>query len=281
MASVASADGTVVAYAVAGSGPGLVVVPGTLRTARHYRALAGHLAGSYTVYTVDRRGRGCGGPPRSAYSMARECEDMLAVLDRTRATALFGHGYGGLVALEVALRHPLKKLAVYEPGLSVSGSFPDGWLPAFQHALARDRPGEAMAILAKGTAGTGTALGSLPTPLLAVLMRGAMMLMRGAMACPQARESAGLMPTVPAEVREIRMLDSTVHRYRDITADTLVLIGERGPAYLHRPARVLESTVPRARMVWLPGLSHSAPDRQAPRAVADQLLRFLTSPVSS
>lgn len=274
MASVASADGTVVAYDVTGGGPGLVVVPGTLRTARHYQALAGHLAGSYTVYTVDRRGRGGSGAPRSAYGMAKECEDIVAVLARTQSAALFGHGYGGLVALEVALRHPLEKLAVYEPGLSVSGSFPDGWLPAFQHALARGRRGEAMAILAKGTASTGTALGNLPTPLLAVLMR-------WAMARPQARESADLMPTLPAEIREIRMLDSTVHRYRDITAETLVLIGERGPPYLHRAARVLESTVPRARMVWLPKLNHSAPDRQAPKVVADQLLRFLTSPVSS
>ncbi|HZN19888.1 MAG TPA: alpha/beta hydrolase [Micromonosporaceae bacterium] len=274
MASVASADGTVVAYDVTGSGPGIVVVHGSLRSARHYQALAGHLAGSYTVYTVNRRGRGGSGPPGSAYSMAKECEDILAVLERTQATMVFGHSYGGLVALEVALRHPLEKLAVYEPGLSVSGSFPDGWLPAFRHALARGRQGQAMAILSKGARSTGTALDNLPTPLLAALMR-------WAMARPQTRESADLMPTLPAEIREIKMLDSTVHRYRDITAETLVLIGERGPAYLHQAARMLESTVPHARMVWLPKLNHSAPDEQAPKVVADQLLRFLTSPVSS
>ena len=45
-----------------GSGPGLVVIPGGTRRARHYRALAEALADTYTVHMIDRRGRGASPP---------------------------------------------------------------------------------------------------------------------------------------------------------------------------------------------------------------------------
>ena len=37
---------------------------------------------------------------------------------------MFGHSFGGLVALRVARTYPLTKLAVYEPAVSVDGSLP-------------------------------------------------------------------------------------------------------------------------------------------------------------
>ncbi|MFD0520365.1 hypothetical protein [Paractinoplanes durhamensis] len=45
-----------------GQGPGLIVVPGTTRRARHYAALADALSDSYTVHVVERRGRGAARP---------------------------------------------------------------------------------------------------------------------------------------------------------------------------------------------------------------------------
>src|SRR3954454_6366878 len=56
--TVASADGTEIGYELRGSGPGLVLVQGTMGTAYNFRDLADALAGSFTVVLPDRRGRG-------------------------------------------------------------------------------------------------------------------------------------------------------------------------------------------------------------------------------
>lgn len=271
---VLSADGTSIAYHSYGHGPDVVVVGGTTRSAQHYRAFAERLGGSYTVHVLDRRGRGDSGPRGSDYGIDTECDDVMAVLQKTQASMLFGHSYGGLIALEVALRHPVAKLAVFEPGVSVDGSFPLEWLPEFERALAAGRAAEAMAIVLKGGKGTGTVLDRLPVGLLTLLVK-------PGMGRPLARETVALMPTLAAELTEIGRLDSTTDRYRDITADTLILIGSRGTVYLHDAARVLASTIPRVRLVSLPKLNHSAPDVFAPQLVADRVGEFLAEPVRS
>jgi pimeloyl-ACP methyl ester carboxylesterase len=70
--------------------------------------------------------------------MTKECEDAAALLAATGARALFGHSFGGLVALEVARTQPqLTQALVYEPGVSVAGSVPTAWIPRAQGQLAR------------------------------------------------------------------------------------------------------------------------------------------------
>src|SRR6476659_11140784 len=80
-----SADGTRIAYEVTGSGPALVLVDGALcqRSMGPARGLAQQLAGDSTVYAYDRRGRGDSGPGASSWSMAREVEDLVAVIEAT------------------------------------------------------------------------------------------------------------------------------------------------------------------------------------------------------
>jgi hypothetical protein len=77
-----SADGTEIAYEVTGSGPALVLVDGALcqRAMGPSRGLAKELAGSFTVYAYDRRGRGESGPGDAPYALGREIEDLVAVI---------------------------------------------------------------------------------------------------------------------------------------------------------------------------------------------------------
>ena len=50
-------------------------------------------------------------------AFSKSDEDVLALLQKTGASLLVGHSFGGLVALEVARNNPsLTKVAVYEPG---------------------------------------------------------------------------------------------------------------------------------------------------------------------
>ena len=125
---VTSADGTAVEYLSAGHGPHVIVVPGALAMASDLAAFATLLAQRHTVHVVQRRGRGGSGPQGDRYGIARECEDIEAVRAQTGARLIFGHSFGGLVALRAACGNAaFDAVAVYEPGISVSGSIPLGW----------------------------------------------------------------------------------------------------------------------------------------------------------
>ena len=90
------------------------------------------------MHTIERRGRGGSGPQGDGYSIERECEDVAALQAATGATLLFGHSFGGLIALEAARRNKaFGKIAVYEPGVSIDGSLGVSWAPACRAQLAR------------------------------------------------------------------------------------------------------------------------------------------------
>jgi pimeloyl-ACP methyl ester carboxylesterase len=98
-----------------GRGPGLVVIPGTTRRAHHYDKMAAALADRFTVHMIDRRGRGASPPIDGGYSLETEVRDALDVIEETGSEQVFGHSYGGLIGLHVALRRDLKRLVVFEP----------------------------------------------------------------------------------------------------------------------------------------------------------------------
>jgi pimeloyl-ACP methyl ester carboxylesterase len=268
MPTIFSADGTRLDVTSTGSGPGLVVVPGGLRRSHHYRQLAESLADSRTVHVIERRGRGASGPPGPDYSIEREVEDALAVLDATGSGELFGHSYGGLAALHVALRRDLRRLVVYEPGVSLDGSLDTTFLPEFERRLARGRSAGAMATFLTGL---GFApVGVVPLPVYTAF---AWFLLQ----TPEGRETRDLLPTLPAELRVTAGLDSDGSRYAAITSPALVIAGGRSPEWLRRVQPRLAELIPHARYVLLPELDHNAPDQSAPAAVADLVRAFLTT----
>jgi len=136
-ATVSSRDGTSISYLTVGRGEPLLLVGGVLRTAEDYLPLARALTDRFEVHVVERRGRGASGPQGPGYSVHKEAEDVAAVAGATGATRVFGHSYGGLIALQAALRQPsLERVAVYEPGISVGGSIPLDWMPSYRRRLA-------------------------------------------------------------------------------------------------------------------------------------------------
>src|SRR5690349_12333401 len=119
---VRSTDGTRIGYLSVGTGPAGVVIPGVLSMAADYARFARALSEHFTVHTIERRGRGESGPQGDDYSLVKECEDVLALQAETGAALLVGHSYGGLIALEVARNNKaFRKIAVYEPGVSIDG----------------------------------------------------------------------------------------------------------------------------------------------------------------
>ena len=118
---ITSPDGTRIGCHSSGTGPPLVLVHGTSGTHAAFDLLVPRLVEKYTLIAIDRRGCGTSGDAPGPYSIEREFEDVAAVVNSAgEGVSLFGHSYGGLVALGAApLARNLAKLVLYEPPLRV------------------------------------------------------------------------------------------------------------------------------------------------------------------
>ncbi len=113
---------------VRGRGPAVLIIGAASDDAEMFRPVAERLTG-FTTITYDRRGTqrsSRDGWPCGSAQHADDAAALLRVLDFTGAH-VFGASAGGIVAVQLALRHPglVRRVLVYEPGyFSHSGSGP-------------------------------------------------------------------------------------------------------------------------------------------------------------
>lgn len=240
--AVTSADGTEIAFERTGEGQPLILVHGGTGTRQSWRTVRPYLAESFEVVALDRRGRGDSGDAE-AYSLSREVEDVEAVVESLdEEPVLFGHSFGGLVALEAARETEVDRLVLYEPAILT------------EDHRARDDLADSMAALVeKGD------------------RRGAVKLFfreAAGVDDPEALpvdRAAGLVETV---VRENRAIEGYhLPDDLDVGAPTLLVTGERGPEHLRAATRAVTDRLPGSRLVELSGVGHvaieTAPDRLA------------------
>ncbi|MBB5866944.1 pimeloyl-ACP methyl ester carboxylesterase [Allocatelliglobosispora scoriae] len=270
--SVTSADGTTIGYRRFGAGPPVIVVHGGMQASQHFTGLAAALADTYTVYVPDRRGRGMSGPHGDDFGVAREVEDIQALVAATGAAGAFGLSSGGLVVLRTALATPaLTRIAVYEPPLSVDGSVPVAWVPRYDRELAAGDVTGALVTALKGI-GVAPVLGRVPRRLLAPVLR--LGLGRGGQAEDEV-PIPELVPTLRYDLRVVGEMADTAGDYAGLQARVLLLGGTRGPDYLQVALVALAEVLPDARRVTLKGLDHSGPDNDGdPVRVGDVLRGF-------
>ncbi|MUV86577.1 alpha/beta fold hydrolase [Natronomonas sp. CBA1123] len=253
MRRTSSADGTEIAYEIDGSGPPLVLLHGGTGCRRHWDALTPHLVDSFTVIRPDRRGRGDSGD-HEEYGLDREVADLRAVLATVDGDAtVFGHSFGGLVALAAADDADIDRLVLYEPALLV-GEHGDGNLASRMqaHLDAGER--------------------------------------KTAMRCFY-EESSGLddvtqVPWWPDEVsferaetvvRENYAVEATdIDTLPSPAGPTLLLTGEDGPEHLRDAVFALEDRLPDSQVVELEGVGHVG-TMLAPKQVADAVCEFIES----
>ena len=111
-------------------------------------ALAKQLAGRFTVFTYDRRGRGDSGNTLP-FSPAREVEDIAALIAAAGGSAFVcGVSSGGALALEAANRGlAITKVVVYEAPVIVDAArtpIGEDYLPHLEKLIADDRRGDAV-----------------------------------------------------------------------------------------------------------------------------------------
>lgn len=150
---VRSADGSEIAFVRSGQGPAVILIGGAFNDRSTTTALAEGLAAEFTTYRYDRRGRGDSEDRASEVAVAREVEDIAALIEHAGGkAALFGHSSGAVLALEAtAAGLPVTKVAAYEPPYRVGDAVTDENAAAaarvVEFAEAGDRDGAAAEFL--------------------------------------------------------------------------------------------------------------------------------------
>ncbi|MEU8106776.1 alpha/beta hydrolase [Nonomuraea muscovyensis] len=277
---VTSEDGTGIAYRVIGRGPGVVLLHGAMQSGAGLVELARSLAGSFTCYLPDRRGRGTSGPYGADHRLHKDVEDLDALLTATGARDVVGISSGAIIALRAALARPgLRRLVAFEPPLDIGGSNPTGWLDRFDREIAAGRVAAALVTGMRATRMGPAAFRALPRWLLERLTT--------TFIARQEREGAGeeptfreLAPTLHHDARMVAETADDVGAFRQVRAEVLLLGGSRSPAYLKKALTALEEVLPGARRAELAGLGHAAANNTAaggrPERVAEEVRRFLT-----
>ncbi|WP_171689828.1 alpha/beta fold hydrolase [Paenibacillus germinis] len=268
--TVVSKDGTTIGYQSIGKGPSLILIHGALSTSNDFTKFARELSDSFRVHVMDRRGRGGSGPQGIDYSIKKECEDVRSLQEATGATYVFGHSYGGLVTLEAARTSTFKKMAVYEPGVSMKSIPTDwDWLPEYENDMNKKDFRGAFASFVRGSG--HTPLKRLPKWYAKFILR---LVIRG----NHWNQIENLLPENLIEHREVKRLESTFPNYQMIDANVLLIAGGKSPDSVHQMIRVLDETISRTQTLIIPNLDHLAPDNKyAPVEVAQHVKRYFLS----
>jgi pimeloyl-ACP methyl ester carboxylesterase len=275
--SVKSKDGTTIGYRQLGQGPGLLLLHGGMMAAQNFMKLAAALADDYTVYVMDRRGRGLSGPCDENFGVKQAVEDTQAIIAKTGAQYIFGLSAGAIVSLFAARATPaIQKVAAYEPPFSLSSipeSSPRSWLVRYDQEIAQGKLADAMVTVNKGIKGSPI-FSMLPRFITASLMK---------LAIPADAKDAkdGYVPlrdiisTMHFDSQIVLDTEDKLEDLKRVSAEVLLLGGSKSPAYLRHVLDTVAAALPQAKRVQLPGVGHMAADNGGqPQLVATELHRF-------
>jgi pimeloyl-ACP methyl ester carboxylesterase len=218
-------------------------------TSRQWRRLRESLSPRYDVVTPDFLGYGAQGtwPEGRPFHFHRDVERIESMV---RAPAHFvGHSYGGLIALQFALRRPglVRSIAVYEPvAIGVLQ------MPEDDDAL---DPLRTVRRLWQPAPDTGVD---------EEWLRGFVDWWNGAGAWERLTEEArdafrGVGWKLFQEVMSLAADTTSRENYATITAPTLLMAGTTSPLTERRVVERLAASLPHATVQWLDGVGHMGP----------------------
>jgi len=122
-----------------------VILHGTAESSHSHIEIAEALADAYTVCLPDRRGRGLSGSYGVGYGVAREVEDLNAILTKTGAHDVFGVSVWAIVALHaIRTLSSIHNLAVFEPPFILNESPSSAFLARSDREIAEGNGPAAM-----------------------------------------------------------------------------------------------------------------------------------------
>ncbi len=257
--TVRSKDGTTIAYFTSGKGPALVLVHGTTADHTRWAPLLPELEKHFTVYAVDRRGRGGSGDAAS-YAIEREFEDVAGVIDAIGTEVfLLGHSYGAVCSLEAALRTSrIKKLVLYEPPEPIGIPFyPPELIAEVDALLARGERGAVVETFFRKVA-------KMPEHELTMLK-----------SLPNWSARVAAAHTIPREMQLDRGYRFQAERFGKLRTPTLLLLGGDSPPFLTKATEAVHQALPHSEISVMPGQQHTAMNT-APAMFLERVLGFLT-----
>jgi 3-oxoadipate enol-lactonase len=246
-------------YQVTGSGAPVVLLHGFGLDGRMWDEQVVRLSDGHTVVRCDLRGFGRSTAGHDSYTHA---EDLRALVDHLGfdRVALVGLSLGGGAALNFSIQYPTQvwALVVVDPSL---GGFQ--WSPEFTAAQRALR-----------TAATTVGVKAARTQWLELPM------FRPAMSNPKVADRlvsivddySGWHWLEPDLGRSLN--PPAIDRLQDISAPTLVVVGQLDTADFHDIASTIADRVPRARKVVVPGAGHMV-NLEAPARFDDVVTGFL------
>ena len=260
METITSADGTTIAFEQTGSGPPLVLVYGN-GDVHEFWELAGvrpTLAEHFTVYVIERRGRGESGDAPT-YTLEREAEDVAAVVDGLDEPAtLLGHSGGALYSLEAAQRTDnLRNLILYEPPIGVRDhdlGVEEG-IAAMRALLEEGKKEQALVLFLQEVAGLN------PDEIDELR------------ASPGWQDTVDATDVLPRELQAIASYEFDPDRFAEMTTPTLLLSGSESPPLYQDATERVNDALPKAQIATFEGHEHMAMQTAKDRFV-DEVLSF-------
>lgn len=281
-----SRDGTSIGYLTrssgTASGPGIVLIQGAMATCRQYDDLATSLASTFTVHTTDRRGRGLSPKPYDqTHDIARDVEDLEAVLVATASSRVFGLSSGAMIVLEATRTLPpgrIAQAAVYEPPFYPSTPGQELSRKGVQQLNAEVESGDyASALLSALT------LSRAGLPILNYIPRPIGRLLTASILYAESWKEKGmsgdtklvdLVPSVRYDFNDVeRMNERGMENLRSIQQPVLLISGTKSAEYLQESVRRLEGILPNAKHVVLEGLDHGGAWNGKGAAMVAQVLK--------
>jgi pimeloyl-ACP methyl ester carboxylesterase/thiol-disulfide isomerase/thioredoxin len=261
LVTITSKDGTPIALWKTGSGPSLLVVHGTCADHSAWEKVVPLLAHRFTIYAMDRRGRGASGDA-AEYALEREMEDVVAAVEALPGPVyVYGHSFGGVCAVGAASRaRNLARLVLYEGGPI---RIPRGMVLVPQElilrleelTLAGEREQAVMTFMLEAGAITPDELDVLRTN-----------------ASWPARVAAA--HTIPRELRALNDYVPDLDRAGTLEMPVLMIVGEQTDPFRRGVWEQFASQLKDARVRVLPGQRHAA-HQTAPALLATALSDFL------
>jgi 3-oxoadipate enol-lactonase len=233
--------------------PPLLLIQGLGYTAdMWHRILPGLAAAPRRVVVFDNRGVGRSSVPDQPWTLEQMAEDAIAVLDAAGGGAahVFGVSMGGLVAQEVALRHPDRVLSLVL-GCTHPGGREAARMDADAAAMLMDREPKSAREAIEASLPFIYAPTTAPEDIDADVEVRLRFPLRG--------------KAYWGQLDAMRKHRGTYDRLADIRVPTLVMHGDADRLVQPANATLLAENIPGATLVWLPGASHvfwtDQPDR--------------------
>lgn len=232
-----------------GQGPSLVTLHASGMSSRQWARLTRDASAQYTVRNADLLGVGATPMSDGPYSLEREVSALLALLAELDAPAhIAAHSFGGLVAMEAALRAPekIRSLALYEPVivvLAAAHGSPEARkeIDAIGALMTIDtRDGYAAWIEAFIDWWNGPGFyRTLPPPSQDVYLSTA----------HEAHRQASMVPTSTL----------TLDALKQLRIPTLFLVGETSPSAARESAALAADAMPHGQLLRVSGAGHMGP----------------------